>query len=861
MTDQNSQFFAILTAVGEAKQANANALGVPWTFAQMGVGDANNTEPVPSRTQTRLINERRRAPLNQLTIDPKDASIIIAEQVIPPDVGGWWIREIGLYDSAGDLVAVANCAPSYKPLLAQGTGKTQVVRLNLVVTSSTNVQLKIDPAVVLATRDYVDSKILTVLPPNKTAGTYTMVEVNDRGVVQRGFKPTTLEEYGIVNALKVGVTSYQRPILSGLGYGSAAESGGAIEIREAQEVGASNKSIAYAPRIMMHWTGVVSGDIAMDSVGQLQWKGQKLYHEGNFTPANKADKATTLAGYGITDGMPKGAGGLLTQISPVQGRISAIPETRFIATNAATEDRPAGVTYAAGMHVTWGAGDQCIDFLGALNGQEDFFVRSSYQGAGTFRKLWTDANFTPANKADKATTLAGYGITDGMTKGAGGLLAQASGVQGRISAIPETRFISTSAATEDRPAGVTYAAGMHVTWGGGEQCIDFLGTLNGQEDFFVRSSYLGAGTFRKLWTEANFTPALKADLASPVFTGTPRVPNVATGTASDQAANTKFVMDAISALVASSPSALATLNGLAAALGNDANFATTVTNSLASKAAKATTLGGYGITDGVKVGDYGLGIPINLVGGTDLNTLISPGIRLYGSGDPLVNAPMTGAAYVITRGRSEYPHQEFRRIYQNRVFVRSAKVSNPTTTADWNDWDELHTSGNHVHASVQEAQAGESTTTWISPLRLYQAIRSAVYRATEAALGVVRFATQDEVDAGVSDAVAITPLKLKKHSSVGVGQTWQNLLASRSLNTNYTNTTGRPITVTVGMRDQGAYLTEIYVGGVLIGSWDQPTNIIYTQTFIVPAGATYMVSGNAGAAGGNILNLWTELRA
>jgi len=434
MTDQNSQFFAILTAVGEAKQANANALGVPWTFAQMGVGDANNTDPVPSRTQTRLINERRRAPLNQLTVDPKDSSIIIAEQVIPPDVGGWWIREIGLYDTAGDLVAVANCAPSYKPLLAHGSGKTQVVSLNLVVTSSANVQLKIDPAVVLATRDYVDSKILNVLPPNKTAGTYTMVEINDRGVVQRGFKPTTLEEYGIVNALKVGITSYQRPILSGLGYGSAAESGGAIEIREAQEVGASNKSFAYAPRIMMHWTGVASGDLGMDATAQLFWKGYRVHHEGNFDPATKANKASTLAGYGITDGMAKGAGGLMSQ-------------------------------------------------------------------AGT--------------------------------------------VQGRISNIPETRFISTSAATEDRPAGITYAAGVHVTWGGGEQCIDFLGALNGQEDFFVRSSYMGGGTFRRLWTEANFTPALKADLASPVFTGTPRVPNAASGTTTDQAASTKFVMDAV----------------------------------------------------------------------------------------------------------------------------------------------------------------------------------------------------------------------------------------------------------------------------------------------------------------------------
>ncbi|MFJ7143323.1 phage tail protein [Pseudomonas protegens] len=163
MTDQNSQFFAIFTAVGKAKQANADALGVPWTFAQMGVGDANNTEPMPNEQQTRLINERRRAPLNQLKVDPNNSNIIIAEQVIPESVGGWWIREIGLYDSAGDLVAVANCAPSFKPLLSQGSGRTQIVRMNLIVSNTANVELKIDPSVVLATRSYVDSKVLEEL--------------------------------------------------------------------------------------------------------------------------------------------------------------------------------------------------------------------------------------------------------------------------------------------------------------------------------------------------------------------------------------------------------------------------------------------------------------------------------------------------------------------------------------------------------------------------------------------------------------------------------------------------------------------------------------------------------------------------
>lgn len=204
MIDSNSQFFAILTAVGEAKQANANALGVPWKLTQMGVGDASGTDPIPNRLQTRLINERRRALLNQLKIDPANPSVLVAEQVIPADVGGWWVREIGLYDADGDLVAVANCAPSFKPLLAQGSGRTQIVRMNFIVSSITNVVLKIDPAIVLATREYVDLSIDSVLPANKTPGTYFQVTTDKRGVVQSGRNPSTLEGFGITNALAIG---------------------------------------------------------------------------------------------------------------------------------------------------------------------------------------------------------------------------------------------------------------------------------------------------------------------------------------------------------------------------------------------------------------------------------------------------------------------------------------------------------------------------------------------------------------------------------------------------------------------------------------------------------------------------------
>ncbi|WP_313401748.1 phage tail protein [Stenotrophomonas sp.] len=184
MADQNSQYMAILTAAGEAKDANAKALGVPWTITHMGIGDGNGAEPMPSRTQTALINERRRAPLNQLSVDPNNEAILIAEQVIPEDVGGWWIREIGLYDEAGVLVAVANCPPTYKPELAQGSGRTQVVRLNLITSSTQNIQLKIDPSVVLATRAYADSLIvghLAAVDPHKQyklRGGFTSLNAN-----------------------------------------------------------------------------------------------------------------------------------------------------------------------------------------------------------------------------------------------------------------------------------------------------------------------------------------------------------------------------------------------------------------------------------------------------------------------------------------------------------------------------------------------------------------------------------------------------------------------------------------------------------------------------------------------------------
>ncbi|OSN03070.1 phage tail protein [Lonsdalea britannica] len=157
-----TKYFALLTHQGAARLANAAALGNQVQITHMAVGDGGGTLPTPDPAQTTLIGEKRRAPLNALTIDAANSSQIIAEQIIPENEGGFWIREIGLFDADGVMIAVANCAETYKPQLQEGSGRTQTVRMIIIVNSTDAVTLKIDPSVVLATRQYVDDKAIEV---------------------------------------------------------------------------------------------------------------------------------------------------------------------------------------------------------------------------------------------------------------------------------------------------------------------------------------------------------------------------------------------------------------------------------------------------------------------------------------------------------------------------------------------------------------------------------------------------------------------------------------------------------------------------------------------------------------------------
>ncbi|MBZ7433152.1 phage tail protein [Klebsiella michiganensis] len=168
----------VLTAAGEARFANAALTGETVGFAWMAVGDGGGDIPIPDPAQTGLINERYRAPLNRLVIADQGANVIRAEMIMLPQVGGFWLREASLLDDDGVCLAVASLPPSYKPLLAEGSGRLQAVNLWIAVSNTADVELKTDPGVILATveevtrakneaKDYTDAVIAQAITAAK----------------------------------------------------------------------------------------------------------------------------------------------------------------------------------------------------------------------------------------------------------------------------------------------------------------------------------------------------------------------------------------------------------------------------------------------------------------------------------------------------------------------------------------------------------------------------------------------------------------------------------------------------------------------------------------------------------------------
>lgn len=404
MIDQNSQFFAILTAVGEAKQANATALGQPWTFSQMGVGDANLTDPIPNRTQTRLINEWRRAPVNQVRTDPANPNIIITEQVIPADVGGKWIREIGLYDADGDMVAVANCAPSFKPLLVQGTGKTQIIRMNFIVANTASVVLKIDPAVVLATREWVDLQIIEALA--KLDYKHSVLVATTANIVLSGIQ--TVDGVLLPADSRVLVKDQTQAKDNGIyvvppggAWKRAQDADASVEVTPglfvSVEKGTANgdsvwQLVTDAPivlgttpltfEVVAGRTGIVAGtyrSLTVDKLGRVI----------------AGTNPTTLAGAGITDAVSS------NNDVAIVGKVSDLSSARFINGNPTTTDLPTGIQYFSGIRAKYNGGKLGFDFGCSMTGRRSFGRLTLADGTGEWFEYYTTANFNPSDYMPK----------------------------------------------------------------------------------------------------------------------------------------------------------------------------------------------------------------------------------------------------------------------------------------------------------------------------------------------------------------------------------------------------------------------------------------------------------------------------
>ncbi|MDM4815088.1 tail fiber protein [Escherichia coli] len=379
MSTTTRKFKTVITDTGAKKLAQAAAPdGKPVRLTHMAVGDGGGTLPTPDSKQTRLVHEVWRHTVNRVILDATHQNRIIAELVIPPETGGFWIREIGVFDEHGDLIAVGNTAESYKPAVAEGSGRAQTFRTILTVSSTATVALTVDNTMVMATVDYVDDK----LKEHEQSRRHPDASLTAKGFVQLS---------------------------------SATNS-----VSETQAATPKAVKAAY--------------DLA----------------NGKYTAQ---DASTTRKG--------------LVQLSSVTNSTSE--------TQAATPKA----------------------------------VKAAYDLA--------NAKYT----AQDATT------------------AQKGIVQ----------LSSATNSTSETLAATSKAV-------------------------------------KAVMDETN----KKAPLNSPALTGTPTTPTARQGTNNTQIASTAFVMAAIAALVDSSPDALNTLNELAAALGNDPNFATTMTNALAGKQPKDATL-------------------------------------------------------------------------------------------------------------------------------------------------------------------------------------------------------------------------------------------------------------------------------
>ncbi|HCE6798069.1 TPA: phage tail protein [Pseudomonas aeruginosa] len=418
-TPMTPKYGGLLTDIGAAALIAASEAGKKWQPTHMLIGDAGGApsetaDPIPSTAQTKLIRQRYRAQLNRLFVSEQSANVLVAELVLPMAIGGFWIREIGLEDADGKFVAVANCPPSFKASVESGSARTQTIRVQIILSGMEHVELIIDDGIVYATQDWVTAKVAADFKGRKVlagnglvgggdlsadrtialpasgvaAGTYRAVTVNANGIVTAGSNPTTLAGYGITDA-------YTKAATDGLL---------AQKANKATTLGGYGITDAYT----------------------------KTATDALLAP--KADKSTTLAGYGITDALHVSEAVTVATASKLLRLNAAGQLPASITGNATTANRlAAAITLSATGDATWSA-----RFDGSTSVSSPLTLSNTGVRAGTYPKVTVNAKGLVTGGAaleaadipgldwskissGKPTSLAGYGITDGIKIGSFGL--------------------------------------------------------------------------------------------------------------------------------------------------------------------------------------------------------------------------------------------------------------------------------------------------------------------------------------------------------------------------------------------------------------------------------------------------------
>ena len=203
-----SQYFAILTDYGTRAIAHALSQGQPLQLAKFAVGDGNGQAVTPTASATALVHQTHSAPVSAVSLDPRNNKQVIVELTIPENVGGFYIREMGVFDAQNKLIAYANCPESFKPTESSGSGKVQVLRMILKVESSSAVTLSIDNSVIFVTRQQMTPKTITATTQNGFDDSGHSHEINKASTSQQGIvqltNDTGLESESLALTAKAG---------------------------------------------------------------------------------------------------------------------------------------------------------------------------------------------------------------------------------------------------------------------------------------------------------------------------------------------------------------------------------------------------------------------------------------------------------------------------------------------------------------------------------------------------------------------------------------------------------------------------------------------------------------------------------